>query len=97
MKEIAAIQQTLRNNMDTIREKYKVDRIGLFGSYVRGDTHIGSDLDVLVEFSDTISLLQLVSLENYLTKITGTKVDVVPKDDLRKELKDAILNETVYL
>ena len=77
--------------------RYKVKRIGLFGSYVRGDIHSGSDLDVLVEFSDTISLLKLVSLENYLTALTGIKVDVVPRDDIRREIEDAILKEAIYL
>lgn len=97
MKNLAAIKQILRDHEGILRDRYKVRRIGLFGSYVRGDTHQGSDLDVLVEFSDTISLLQLVSLENYLSSLTGIKVDVVPREDIRRELKDAILREAVYL
>jgi uncharacterized protein len=97
MKKIAAIKKILRANKEILRDRYKVKRIGLFGSYVRGDTHSGSDVDVLVEFSDTISLLRLVSLENYLTGLIGIKVDVVPREDIRRELKDAILKEAVYL
>lgn len=97
MKNLAAIKKILRDHEGILRDRYKVQRIGLFGSYVRGDTHQGSDLDVLVEFSDTISLLRLVSLENYLSSLIGIKVDVVPREDLRRELKDAILREAVYL
>ncbi|MGP8255218.1 MAG: nucleotidyltransferase family protein [Methanoregula sp.] len=51
---------------------------------MRGDTHSGNDVDVLVEFSDTISLLKLVFLENYLTALIGIKVDVVPREDIRE-------------
>jgi hypothetical protein len=69
----------------------------VFGSYVRGDTHSGSDVDVVVEFSDTISLLKLVSLENYLSELLGIKVDVVPKEDIRIELRDRILGEAVFV
>jgi len=97
MKNLATIKKILSDNKDLLRDRYKVKRIGLFGSYVRGDTHEGSDLDVLVEFSDTISLLQLVSLENFLTSLIGIKVDVVPLEDIRRELKRAILKEAVYL
>jgi predicted nucleotidyltransferase len=97
MKKIAAIKKILCANKEILRDRYKVKRIGLFGSYVRGDTHSGSDVDVIVEFSEPISLIQLVSLENYLTGIVGVKVDVVPKEDIRKELKDTILKEAVYV
>jgi hypothetical protein len=58
--------------------------------------HHGSDVDLLVEFSKPISLLTLVSLENYLSEIIGVKADVVPKEDIRVELKDRILQETVF-
>lgn len=97
MKKLAAIKKIIRNQKDTLRERYNVQRIGVFGSYVRGDTHSRSDIDVLVEFSEPISLLKLVSLQNYLTDTIGIRVDVVPKEDLRKELKDGILKEAVYV
>ena len=97
MKKIAAIKKILRANKEILRDRYNVKRIGLFGSYVRGDTHSGSDVDVIVEFSDTISLIRLVSLENYLTGLIGIKVDVVPRDDIRRELEDTILKEAIYL
>lgn len=97
MTKLSAIKKILRDQKETLRERYHVQRIGIFGSWVRGDTHSGSDVDVLVEFSDPVSLLQLVSLENYLTGIVGIKVDVVPRDDIRRELRDSILREAVYL
>ena len=44
-----------------------------------------------------ISLLKLVSLENFLSDLTGVKVDIVPKEDIRPELKEKILEEVIYL
>jgi len=58
--------------------------------------HRGSDVDVLVEFFEPVSLLALVSLENYLSEILGVKADVVPREDIRVELKDRIIRETVF-
>jgi hypothetical protein len=97
MTDINYIKKVIRQQKTTLRDRYKVKRIGVFGSYVRGDTHSGSDVDVVVEFSDTISLLKLVSLENYLSELLGIKVDVVPKEDIRIELRDRILGEAVFV
>jgi predicted nucleotidyltransferase len=97
MKKLTAIKKIIRDHKTLLRERYNINRIGVFGSYARGDTHSGSDVDVLVEFSEPISLIQLISLENYLSDIVGLKVDVVPKEDIRKELKDTILKDAVYV
>lgn len=44
-----------------------------------------------------MSLLKLVSLENYLEEILDIEVDVVPRKDVRPELKKYILKEVAYL
>jgi uncharacterized protein len=97
MKKLSAIKKIIRDQKALLRDRYKINKIGVFGSYARGDTHSGSDVDVIVEFSEPISLIRLVSLENYLSGLVGVKVDVVPKEDIRRELKDTILKEAVYV
>jgi predicted nucleotidyltransferase len=54
-------------------------------------------VDVLVEFSETPSLLQFVNLENYLSDHLGVKVDLVHKAGLKQRIGDRILAEVVYL
>jgi len=39
----------------------------------------------------------LVHLENVLKELIKMKVDLVPKEDLRPELKEKILKETIYI
>jgi predicted nucleotidyltransferase len=97
MTTLPQIKQIIRHHRATLHDRYKVQKIGVFGSYSRGDTYSGSDLDILVEFYEPVSLLQLVSLENFLTDIVGIKVDVVPKEDIRVELKDRILREAIFV
>lgn len=97
MKTIKEIRNILEAHKDDLREKYSVKEIGIFGSYVRKEHKATSDLDILVSFVNHISLLKLVSLENYLNDLLNIKVDVVPKEDVRPELKEEILRETVYL
>jgi len=97
MKNIDEIKRKIEELKPLLKKRFKVKRIGVFGSYTRGEQKEESDLDVLVEFYEPVSLLGLVRLENYLTDILGVKVDVVPKKDVRAELRKRILKETVYL
>ena len=97
MKTIEEIKGILAMHMDELRGHFKVKEIGVFGSYVRGEEKEASDIDVLVEFEEPVSLLGLVSLENHLSDLFGVKVDLVPKGEIRQELKEKIIKEVVYL
>ncbi len=92
---LEAIKVKIRNKKGEIEERFEVKSLSLFGSYVRGEERRGSDIDILVEFKKTVSLLHIISLENYLTNLIGIKADVIPKKDLRKELKEGILREII--
>ena len=97
MKTFEKLKNTLAEHKQELRDKFKVEEIGIFGSYVRKEQKKKSDLDVLVGFSETIDLFTFVELENYLSDILGVKVDLVMKDSLKPRLKDRILNEAVYV
>lgn len=97
MKTFEKLKDTLAEHKQELRDRFKVEEIGIFGSYVRKEQKKKSDLDVLVSFSETIDLFTFVELENYLSDILGVKVDLVMKDSLKPRLKDRILNEAVYV
>lgn len=97
MKTFQEIKEILAKNKEKIEGQYKVRRMGIFGSYVRGEQKEDSDVDVLVEFEEPVSLLKLVNFENFLKDITGVKVDVVPENDIRPELREIIFNEVSYI
>jgi predicted nucleotidyltransferase len=94
-KTIDEIKKILNTHRDELRDKYKITEVGIFGSYVRGEQKKKSDIDILASFGEEISLLDLVGAELYLKKILKMKVDLIPKEDLRPELKERILKETV--
>jgi predicted nucleotidyltransferase len=93
----ASLEEKLKKLKPMLGRKFKVKRIGLFGSYIKGQAHRLSDVDVLVEFSRTIDLLDFISLEKYLAEHTGAKIDLVSLKALRPEFKGTILNEVVYI
>jgi predicted nucleotidyltransferase len=49
----------------------------------------------VADFEEPISLLELVRVEIYLSEILNAKVDLIPREDIREELKESILAETV--
>ncbi len=97
MKSLKKIKEILAKHKDELKEKYGVIDLGIFGSYIRGEQKKASDIDILVEFEKAVSLLHIVSLENHLSTILGIKVDVVPKKNIREELKESILKEAITL
>lgn len=97
MKTLEEIKQWLVQNKSLLRERYKVRELGVFGSYIRQEQTETSDVDVLVEFFETPSLLKFVNLENYLSDNLGVKVDLVHKAGLKPRIGERILAEVVYL
>ena len=93
--EIPEITATLRRAMPDLATQYGVRSLGLFGSAVRGEARLGSDLDVLVEFSRTPTLFRFLDLEEHLGKMLHVRVDLVMKDALKPEIGRRILREVV--
>ena len=97
MKTLQEIKQCLLENRSLLQEHYQVKEIGIFGSYVRQEQTENSDLDILVEFSRTPSLLKFINLENYLSDCLNIKVDLVHKPGLKPRISKQILAEVIYL
>jgi predicted nucleotidyltransferase len=95
--ELTDIRSLIRQHRDILAERYGVRVVAVFGSYVRGEQTGQSDLDLLVEFIHPISLLEFIGAEIYLTEALGVKTDLVPKHDVRVELRESILSQAVAL
>lgn len=91
------ILKTIENHKDLLRRRFKVKEIGIFGSYVRGEQKKTSDVDILVEFEETPTLLEFIELENYLSEILGIRVDLVMKRALKPRIREIVLKEVVYV
>jgi len=89
------IKEKLHGQLALLSEQYQVKSLGVFGSYVRHEQSTGSDLDLLVAFSETPGLLKFIELENYLTDLLGIKVDLVIQEDLKSRIGKRILHEVV--
>ncbi len=90
------IEQHLKKHHKLLNQKFKVKKIGIFGSYALGQTTEHNDIDILVEFYEAIGW-EFVDLQEYLEKILGQKVDLVTVKALKPQLKDTILSQVIYV
>lgn len=95
MNTFLNIQNILHEHKPEIERRFHISEIALFGSYVHGEERSDSDLDVLVSFSEPVSMFQFLALEEYLTDLFGIKVDLVSKKALKPHIGERILKEAV--
>jgi predicted nucleotidyltransferase len=85
------VQQHRDAILDLVR-RHNGRTIAVFGSVARGEDSTASDVDFLVQFEPTSSLLDLIRLEDDLRSLLGVAVDVVSAvalldrdDDIRRD------------
>ena len=98
MKTRDQILAFLSQNKKMFRDRYHIIRIGLFGSYARGEQNFKSDIDLLVEFEEnTQDLYELkLQLKDFFKKNLGVEVDLCREKYIKPRIKNSILKETVY-
>jgi predicted nucleotidyltransferase len=97
MIEKDAIAARLRAALPTLRQRWPIRSLALFGSVVRDEARVDSDLDVLVEFDRTIDLFAFLELEDELARLSGRRVDLVSRAALKPYIGQRILAEAVPL
>ena len=92
------VQAEIKNIILSHLKGFDPIKVGIFGSFARGDNKKGSDIDILVEFKEAPSLLTLIKLENDLSEILGIKVDLVTTGALKnKRIKRSIKKDLINI
>ncbi len=86
-------REKLFKEIVSILARYRVKKIAIFGSYARGEASPESDIDILVEFSERKSLLDLVGIEQELSETLGVKADLLTEKSISPYLIDRIKKE----
>jgi predicted nucleotidyltransferase len=89
----------LSRNKKYFRDNFHIIRIGLFGSYAKGDQKSNSDIDLIVEFErDTSNLHDLKNqLRSFIRKDLNVNVDICREKYIKPIFKDSILRDTLYV
>lgn len=90
------ILKKLEENIKQVK-RYGVERLGLFGSYVRNEQKGKSDVDILVEFEKGMKTFDnYMELKFFLENLLECKVDLVIYDSLKPRIKPYIMREVEY-
>ncbi|WP_298683517.1 nucleotidyltransferase family protein [uncultured Methanomethylovorans sp.] len=88
---------TLREHESVLVERFGVKKVGVFGSFAKGEERRDSDVDILVEFKEGQKTFgNYMELKFYLEELFGRKVDLVIETAIKPRLREQILKEAVY-
>ncbi len=87
-------RQDINTTIINYLHPYNPERIGLFGSYARQEDTDESDIDILVRFRGTPSLLDLARIHREFSIVLGKKGDLIAESALKnKKLRQYIYND----
>jgi hypothetical protein len=85
----------LRSHAGDIKARFAVKRIGLFGSYARGEHKSSSDIDILVEFEKP-TFRNFMDLSFYLEDLFGREVDLVTVKGLHSRIRPYVEKDVIW-
>lgn len=74
---------------------FGVKSLAIFGSVARDEAGANSDVDLLVEFKEPVGFFRFLALQRYLAQLLGSSVDLVPRDAVKRRIRDQVLSEAV--
>lgn len=91
--------QSIKELVEPIAQKYKIQAIYLFGSYARGDADESSDLDFLVFGGESFKLTMIFSLAEELRSVLKKNVDVFEISEINRdsEFYNTIMKERMFV
>jgi predicted nucleotidyltransferase len=98
MQNESAVLSFLKENKDIFKKEFHVSKIGLFGSYARGEATEQSDIDLLIEFDGEVDIFETkFMIREFIKKQLGKNVDICSEKYLKHYVKDEILSEVIYV
>ena len=76
---------------------FDLQKVGIFGSYARNEQNPESDIDLLVKFKDSPSLMQLIKIENELSKLLDCKVDLITEGSVTNKIIKSQINKELQI
>jgi predicted nucleotidyltransferase len=99
MKKLNRVEsiEDVRSVVAPILRKHGIGRAGVFGSFARGKVGKDSDVDLLVEIKDDLSLLDVIGIQQEIEEAVGRKVDLVEYETVKPLIKKKVLREEVSI
>jgi predicted nucleotidyltransferase len=92
---LQTILNKLRQHKPELQRKYPVSKLGVFGSYARGEATEESDIDIAVEITGPMGL-NFIEMADELENLFGKKTDVVPLRSIKPQYLQSVQKDIVY-
>jgi predicted nucleotidyltransferase len=89
--------QEIKEKITPILQQYGITKAAIFGSLAKGEAKTSSDVDILVEIKNNISLLDFIGIKIELEEVLKMRVDLVEYDTIKPIIKERILAEQVVI
>ena len=96
MHTLQNILTILRKHKPELQRRYPIERLGVFGSYARGEATEKSDIDIAVEINGVMGL-NFIAMADEIENLFGVKTDVVPKRSIKPEYLPYVEKDIVYV
>jgi len=96
MKNIATIKKISQLSIPILKQNGVISA-ALFGSFVRSEGSIESDVDFLLEYQDGVSLFDVAELKRELEEKLDRKVDLVSLKYLNKRIREQVIREQIRI
>lgn len=96
MFTLQQILQVLRDHKPELQRKYPISRLGVFGSYARGEATEKSDIDIAVEITGPMGL-SFVAMADEIEELFGIKTDVVSLRGISPKYMTYVQKDIVYV
>jgi uncharacterized protein len=88
----------LRQNMPLLNERFGVIRLGIFGSFARGEQSVTSDIDMVVEMDkDRKNIHSFLKLKRFLEEEMSIEIDLGFEHSLRPAIKEKVIKQIIYV
>jgi predicted nucleotidyltransferase len=95
MHTLQTILQKLRQHKPELQRKYPISKLGVFGSYARGEATTDSDIDIAVEITGPMGL-NFIAMADEIEDLFGIKTDVIPLRSVKEQYLASVQKDIVY-
>lgn len=89
--------EDIRNVIWQYIDEYGIRKVGIFGSYARGQARETSDIDLVFDFQKKFGMFGLSHLKLSLEERLGKSIDILEYSSIDPFLRESILKDTVVI
>lgn len=97
MNDFDKYKALILSKKDELKSIYGIDKLAIFGSLARGTLGPRDDIDIIVESSLDLSMLELMRIRNFLEDLTHRIIDITVPESFNNTIDKNVSREKIYV